>query len=186
MTIAEHSQDDAKSMFIRGDDGRIVFYPHLWGYGYWLDSEAQQKTLLAAARNVDRLGMTLIVVLFGTLLALNYLLPEEARPLAWIAWLPALAAVMIFCNRQLVPHLAGLTRTAQRKSLLSPRSVAAMQSMSRLLFVFVAAGLAALFGVWQFLVGEKPSVAFAIALGFGGVSLWAAILIVTKRRMETR
>jgi len=184
MTTADHSPDDAKSMFFRGEDGRMAFYPHLWGYGYWLDGEAQQQALLVAARNVDRLGMILVVALFGVLLLLNYLLPADLRPLAWLAWPPAMVAVMLFCNRQLVPHLAGLTRTAQRKSLLSRRSVAAIQSMSRLLFVFIAAGLAALFGVWQFLNGSKPSVACAIALGFGGVSVWAGILVLTKRRMK--
>jgi len=184
MTIAEHSPNDAKSLFFRGEDGRIAFYPHVWGYGYWLDGEAQQQALLAAARDVDRLGMILIMVLFGALIAVNWLLPVEARPLALLAWPPAIVAVMIFCNRRLLPHVAGLTRTKERKSLLSRRSVAAMQSMSRLLFVFIAAGLAALYGGWQVLVGDKPSVACLIALGFGVVALWAGILILTKRAMK--
>lgn len=184
MTIAEHSPNDAKSLFFRGEDGRIAFYPHLWGYGYWLDGEVQQRALLAAARDVDRLGMILIMALFGALIAVTWLLPAQATPLALLAWPPAIVAVMIFCNRRLVPHLAGLTRTAERKSLLSRRSVAAMQSMSRLLFVFIAAGLAALFGGWQVLVSDKPSVAGLIALGFGVVATWAGMLIVTKRAMK--
>jgi hypothetical protein len=184
MTIAEHSEADAKSMFLRGDDGRIAFYPHLYGYGYWLDGEGRQAALLAAARNADRLSMILVVAIFGMLFLGNYLLPPVLRPLPWLAWLPAMAAAAAFCNRRVTPHLAGLTRTAQRKFLLSRRSVAAMQSMSRLLFVLSASGLAAVFGVYQFILGDKPSVAIAIAAGFGGVSLWAALIIQAKQGMR--
>jgi hypothetical protein len=184
MTIAEHSEADAKSMFFRGDDGRIAFYPHLYGYGYWLEAEGQQTALLSAARHVDRLSMLLVVSIFGALLLANYLLPAALRPLPWLAWLPAMVAAAVFCNRRLTPHLAGLTRTARRRFLLSRRSIAAMQSMSRLLFVFVASGLAAVYGACQFVLSNRPEVAFAIAAGFGGVSLWAGIIMLTKRAMQ--
>lgn len=184
MTIAEHSEADAKSMFFRGADGRIAFYPHLYGYGYWVEAEGQQAALLSAARHVDRLSMIFVVGIFGALLLTNYMLPVELRPLPWLAWLPAMAVAAVFCKRRLAPHLAGLTRTAQRRFLLSRQSVAAMQSMSRLLFVLIASGLAAVYGAWQFAVSDRPSVAFAIAAGFGGVSLWAGIIILTKRGMQ--
>ena len=184
MTIAEHSDAEAKSMFFRGDDGRVAFYPHLYGYGYWLDGEGRQAQLLQAARHIDRLSMIVVVALFGLLFVANTLLPVSLRPLPWLVWLPAMAASAMFCNRLLMPHLAGLTRTTRRKFLLSPQAIASMQSMARLAFVFVASGLAAIFGVSQFMLGGDTGIALAIAGGFGGAALWAAIIIRTKLAMQ--
>ena len=128
--------------------------------------------------------MVFVVAIFGLLFVANTLLPASLRPLPWLAWLPAMMASAMFCNRQLTPHLAGLTRTPRRKFLLSHHTIAGMQSMARLIFVFVASGLAAIFGVSQFMLGGNTGVALAIAGGFGGVSAWAAIIIRTKLAMQ--
>jgi hypothetical protein len=183
MATADDMQADERSMFFSTPDGRVAFYPYLFGYGYWLDGLARKAALLAAARRIDRLGMLMVVVLFGVLLVLNHLLPAELRVLPWLAWLPAMMAVILVCRLMMVPHLAGLARTSQRRFLLSPRSVATMQSMARLVFVLAVSGVAALFGAWELAVGSKPTVATAIFLGFGVLALWAALLIRTKLGM---
>lgn len=184
MAVIPRNQRDRERwgtpFFVAGEDGRTVFYPNLWGYGYWVDSDQRKQQLLALSQRANLIGFWAAFLLMIPLFALMRLVPVVLLCLAWLAAMVMLVAAWRW---RVSPLLAGLVRTPTRSFRLARRSVAAAQSMGRLVFVLSACGIAALIGAWQFFAGPKPLEAATVALAFGFLAIWAAILAITKRRM---